>query len=157
MKRRSVPAKDRWRSACITFDDPNRLQIHAAVFRGYAAPDSSNCLALHAFFDDVSALPRDNSRQLFNLLEALEYGIRLLIMPELPEGIGCTARDKSNPEIALLGVKTALPIERLTGPLLDEVFFRLLTSANTVQRILTGEEKPDDDAWGRLYEDDEAP
>jgi hypothetical protein len=149
-RRRRTPAKDRWASALIAFDGPDGWYVDAEVFRGNCAPRSSACLILRASFDGGDALPRKNARRLFNILEALRDGVRLDITPEPPDG-DAHARDESDPEIVVWGVITALPVERLTGRLLDDAFRRLLTSANAVERILDGEEQDGDDAWGRLY------
>jgi hypothetical protein len=154
-RRRRAPAKDRWASALLTFDGPDSWYVDAEVFRGYAAPGSSACLTLRAAFAGGYRLPRDNPRRLFNLLEALLDGVRLDITPEPAEGTtGGKPRMKEDLEIVVWGVLTAMPVEGLTGPLLDDALFRLLDSANAVGRILGGEEEAEDDAWGRLYEEE---
>lgn len=147
-RRRRTPPRDRWKSAAITFDGPNSWYIEADVRHDTWSPGSSACLTLYADFDGGSNLPRNDARRLYNLLQALAEGVRLTISPNTPDlRSPMDGKESAGAEIVVWGVETALPIEALTGVILDDAFARLLASANAVERILDGEEEKDDDAW----------
>jgi hypothetical protein len=148
-KRRRTPPKDRWKSAAITFEGPNSWYIDAEVSHDHWSPASAACLTLYADFDGGDDLPRGDARRLFNLLNALADGVRLSITPNTPDMClpAPDAKELTGQEIVVWGVETSVPVERLTGAILDDTFARLLTSANALQRILDGDEEEDDDAW----------
>lgn len=147
-KRRSAPPGKRWKAALLTFARRESWYIGAEVFPGRCCAGSNACCLLFADFNTGVALPRD-SRPLFNILRALDYGVSLNISPE-SLAIGGGVRDPANPEIVLWGVVLGLALERLNGLVLRQALTSLLQSANAVERIIAGKGDDGDDAWAAL-------
>jgi hypothetical protein len=99
---------------------------------------------LAAKLDMPTELPQQNTRRLFNLLEAMWPGIQMHLHPVRPD------RNSTLPTIEVVGVETQRLVESLTSENLDRAINFLLASANAAGRILNGVAEKQDDAWGRM-------
>jgi hypothetical protein len=149
IRRRRVKAKDRWLGALVTFKCEHAWDVELEVQH---MPHSAGFVFLRT--DWIGRLlPRRDARKLFNVLEALRPGVRLLIIPEPRYRADGRKRNEKNPGILITRLATELPVVKLTGSTLDRALFSLTASANAVERILHDDATPDDDQWSQEWEE----
>jgi hypothetical protein len=101
-------------------------------------PDYPDPCHISTDLEATHVLPRSDARKLFNVLERREDAVSLRLMPD-------NGADDTDSEIRILGVKTTIPIEGMTGRTLRDALSRLSLSVRVLDHYFAGQD--DYDHW----------